>query len=216
MLTFFIDYCIISLLFQLKLSEREKMVKKEDARVRRTKYKLITTFHALLNEKSFENITVNEICDRADIRRATFYKHFTDKYDFVKYFVTVLRERFDHRMWRKSKLGATSDYYVRYVYGIVRFLTDNEVLVKKLLESEAFSTIVNIVTAQNYVDTKERLEESIKEGMTLPASTTIVASFMTGGVAHAIITWFLSGKPVPEEEFINNIASIIRAIQVKE
>ena len=192
------------------------MIKKEDARVLRTKHRLITTFHALLKEKSYENITVNEICDRSSVRRATFYKHFQDKTDFVGYFVTVLREQFDLRTWKKKKPGASSDYYVEYLRGIVRFLTENELIVMRLLESSALSSVVDIVTRQNYIDTLDRLEKSVYDGMALPATPPTVASFMTGGVSHAIIGWFKDGKPIPEEQFIKEVAAVIRALQSSE
>lgn len=39
----------------------------------------------LLGEKSFDKITVNEICARCDYPRATFYNYFDDKYDLTEY-----------------------------------------------------------------------------------------------------------------------------------
>ncbi|MFD1485646.1 TetR/AcrR family transcriptional regulator [Lacticaseibacillus baoqingensis] len=39
----------------------------------------------LLGEKEFDKITVNEICQRCDYPRATFYNYFDDKYDLVDY-----------------------------------------------------------------------------------------------------------------------------------
>ena len=66
-----------------------------DARVVRTKAKLVLVFKKLLCDKSFEDITVNEICEAADVRRATFYKHYADKYAFLAYFVESLRCEFD-------------------------------------------------------------------------------------------------------------------------
>ena len=43
------------------------------------------TLFKLLTEKAFENITVNEICEKASIPRATFYNYFDDKYDLMSY-----------------------------------------------------------------------------------------------------------------------------------
>lgn len=36
-----------------------------------------------MDEKGFENITVNDIADGATINRSTFYLHYTDKYDLL-------------------------------------------------------------------------------------------------------------------------------------
>src|SRR5260221_12475306 len=45
----------------------------------------------LLREKEFVDITVQDITDGADLNRATFYKHFLDKYDLLN---AIVRERF--------------------------------------------------------------------------------------------------------------------------
>jgi AcrR family transcriptional regulator len=59
----------------------EKAVKsqKEDRRSRRTRQLLGDALVELMLEKHFESITVQEILDRADVGRSTFYAHYTDK-----------------------------------------------------------------------------------------------------------------------------------------
>ncbi len=59
-------------------------IKAVDLRIRRTHKLLLEALTQLLAEKSFESISVTEICDRAMINRTTFYKHYTDKYDLVQ------------------------------------------------------------------------------------------------------------------------------------
>ncbi len=45
-----------------------------------------TALFKLLLDKSFAQITVNEICDSSNYPRATFYNYFDDKYDLLNYF----------------------------------------------------------------------------------------------------------------------------------
>ena len=185
---------------------------KNDARVIKTKNKLLTAFKSLAEEKEFEDITVNEICERACIRRATFYKHYADKYDFLKYYVHSLRDEFD-KSFRTKNAYTTTEYYVEYVKAITDFLTENEHIVKNALKSDLLPTLIDIVKEQNYVDTAKRLHEGVKHGMTLPASVEVTAAMLTGAVAHVLLTWYQKGKPLPPEELTAEISAVIRAIQ---
>ena len=64
----------------------KQAVNKQDPRVKRTRRLLQDTFVELLREKSFDAITVQDIADRSTINRATFYAHYTDKYDLFGQF----------------------------------------------------------------------------------------------------------------------------------
>lgn len=55
-----------------------------DLRVEKTLIALKDALASLLEEKGFDKITVNDICQRANVRRTTFYLHYADKYDFMK------------------------------------------------------------------------------------------------------------------------------------
>ncbi len=55
--------------------------KQNDRRVQRTKQTLYHTLIALLAEKAFDKITVQEILERANVGRTTFYAHFQSKED---------------------------------------------------------------------------------------------------------------------------------------
>ena len=52
---------------------------KVDPRVRRTRKLLQDAFRDLLNERSFNDVSVADIADRATLNRATFYAHYEDK-----------------------------------------------------------------------------------------------------------------------------------------
>ncbi|GCE28331.1 TetR family transcriptional regulator [Dictyobacter alpinus] len=54
-----------------------------DLRIRRTHKFLQEAMIELIAEKGFEAITVGDIAERAMINRATFYRHYQDKYDLV-------------------------------------------------------------------------------------------------------------------------------------
>lgn len=57
---------------------------KLDARVRYTRKVIEDTFLELLQDKPVSRITVTEICQRAELNRATFYKHYLDVPDLLE------------------------------------------------------------------------------------------------------------------------------------
>ena len=54
-----------------------------DLRIRRTHKFLQEAMIELITEKGFDALTVGDIAERAMINRATFYRHYQDKYDLV-------------------------------------------------------------------------------------------------------------------------------------
>ena len=184
---------------------------KEDLRVRKTKRALAESFIKLLQEKHFEEITINELCERSEIRRATFYKHYTDKFHFLACFTRSLRDQFDADFWHNEKPDTTAEYYIEYVKRAISFLNQHDVLMQNILKSDLFPTMMNIITEQNYHDTKERLEKSVSAGMHLDAPVETVAAVLTGGVATCLYIWLLNGKRKDPSDLAEEIGNIIRS-----
>ena len=67
-----------------KPAATQKLVKKEDHRTRLTKMMIMNAMTGLLKEKPIQNITVKELCERAEINRGTFYLHYHDIYDLLE------------------------------------------------------------------------------------------------------------------------------------
>ncbi len=58
-------------------------MKRGERQARRTKTALKAAFQELMSEKSYSEITVGEIAERADVGRVTFYRHFDSKADVL-------------------------------------------------------------------------------------------------------------------------------------
>ena len=69
------------------MSFNPKEQEKFDPRVKRTRSLILRAFEQLLAEKGFESISVQDVTDKAEINRATFYKHFVDKYALLDFSV---------------------------------------------------------------------------------------------------------------------------------
>lgn len=78
---------------------------KLDPRVKRTRQMLDQAFLALLAEKGFDAISVQDVTTRAGVNRATFYAHFEDKFALLDY---SIRESFREEI--KKRLLASCHF----------------------------------------------------------------------------------------------------------
>lgn len=85
--------------------EKKAMQTKVDLRVIKTRSNIKNTFIQLLSEKEFNEITIQNILDKALINRSTFYKHYSDKYklaeqlvdEIIKDATSFINERFSDK-----------------------------------------------------------------------------------------------------------------------
>lgn len=188
------------------------MAVKEDLRVRRTKKALADAFLQLLDQKPFDEITINELCDFADVRRATFYKHYSDKFDFLHAYVYSIRDQFEKVVWKTEKPALTKDYYVAYAKHIISFISRHSEAINNIYKSHLFPSALSIIVEQNFKDTCERLYKSTESGMVLNASVEVISSMCAGGVSTAVYEWLHHGKKIPPDEFAQQIGNVIDAI----
>jgi AcrR family transcriptional regulator len=60
-----------------------KEVRADDRRVQRTRRTLREALIALILERGWDGFSIQDLCERADVGRSTFYTHFADKEDVV-------------------------------------------------------------------------------------------------------------------------------------
>ncbi len=78
--------------------------KKEDRRINRTRKLMQEALMALIVEKGYESVTVQDILDRADVGRSTFYAHYRDKDELLLSGFDHLRTLFEQQ--QQSLLAA--------------------------------------------------------------------------------------------------------------
>ena len=76
-----------------------------DRRVQRTRALLQEALLALMTEKGYEETTVQDIIDRANVGRATFYAHFADKETLLTSRLEDLRNMLAERQRQSPTLG---------------------------------------------------------------------------------------------------------------
>ncbi len=188
------------------------MNKKEDLRIQKTRAALRLAFFELTEEKPIEEITVNELCRRADVRRATFYKHYRDKNDFMIAVIKYMREEFDGSRSEGMLCAPSKEYYIAYAEALVDYLLSHLALVDHLLKSEMRGAFFNLLLTQNFIDTNERLKVSVENGMRLSVSTETATCFLTGGIGLTLLLWFENEERGSREELMREIASAIELI----
>ena len=81
--------------------------KKPDRRTQRTRRQLNGALVDLIKEKRFDEITVQNVIDRAGVGRSTFYSHFRDKEDVFEQQWEQYMERLAGQInWAKAGTGS--------------------------------------------------------------------------------------------------------------
>jgi AcrR family transcriptional regulator len=85
------------------------MGKRKDRRIQRTRQLLRGALFSLIQEKGFEPLSVQDIIDRANVGRATFYAHFENKEDLLLSGFDALRESLRERHREALSRGSSVD-----------------------------------------------------------------------------------------------------------
>ena len=108
---------------------------KSESKYFNTAKKMDKTLISLLEEKSFEYITVSEICKRAEVNRSTFYLHYentvdlldeTAKYllnDFMSYFSVDAKSVIEK--FSESSLDELNFISDEYLHPYLSYIKDN-------------------------------------------------------------------------------------------
>lgn len=186
------------------------MEPKTDLRIIKTHKALSDAFWQMLGEKKFEEITVHELCDRAMVRRATFYKHFADKNDFFAFLIRAKQAEFDAQIQKDIDKTRPQSFYLGIIQRALDFLNSNKKLVQTVLESNMLPTVVDILSKQISLDISQKLKEDAKNGVPLPASPQVMAQFFTGALVYTMM-WWVTQKKVSEAQIMKELTSLLPA-----
>lgn len=106
--------------------------KRNDRRVRYTKKVIQESFIQRLEDKDIAQITVKEICEGADVNRATFYAHYADVFDLMKQIQDELLENVNVYLSSAMKDGARA-ISLEMVEKIFEYIQENAQICRLLL-----------------------------------------------------------------------------------
>lgn len=183
-----------------------------DFRVEKTYAALEETFVRLLEEKRFEDITVIDLCQRARVRRATFYKHFGDKYEFFTFVIQKAQKRFDAGHYPPEDQTAARKNYVDIFRHILEFVEENERLVRSVVRSSASPVLFALLEERIAADISEKLKADQKQGLTLPADPEVAACMFSGALLDLAVWWARQKERPPREWVLAQVEAIMEKL----
>lgn len=173
---------------------------KEDLRVFRTRKLLCVALMDLLQTTSFDKISVNDLCEKAMIHRATFYNHFSDKNDLLNYAIDDLQEELFEKSIENETYNSQKEMYMALVECVIDFMIDNKhklSLIFKNNTGKLSSCTSNTVKRSiRYLLGKNKY----KHEYALPID--VIVNFFTGGITMIGIDWLESENPYSKEEML--------------
>ena len=160
--------------------------KKTDARVRRTRDALGDALVALMQEKPFETITIQDVLDRAHVSRSTFYSHYSDKDDLL---MSDADEFFEALSMSLSAHADKSDrvFPVQEFFG---HLADVQPFYKALVKSGKFQENMDLARGHFARGIERRLSE-LPRAQTIPAHERSAVAFTHAGAMLSLLAWWL-------------------------
>ena len=172
------------------------MSKKTDARVRRTRDALGDALVALMQEKPFETITVQDVLDRAKVSRSTFYTHYSDKDDLL---MSDAEEFFEAISMALSEHADVSER----VFPVQEFFThlaDVQPFYKALVKSGKFQENMELARGHFARGIERRLSE-LPRGKSIAANERSAIAFTHAGALLSLLTWWMDhGMREPPEQ----------------
>ncbi|MEW9702705.1 TetR/AcrR family transcriptional regulator [Paenibacillus sp. SI8] len=102
--------------------------KKEDRRVQRTRSMLFDALMDLMVEKGYDAITIQDIIDRANIGRSTFYSHFMDKEQLLLGSLDQLREFLKQQRVLLSTSSESSGYRFAFSLAMLQHVQSHKLI----------------------------------------------------------------------------------------
>ncbi len=181
-------------------------MKKIDLRVKKTYKQLLDAFLVLMAEKSFEELSVSEICDKAEVHRATFYKHFKDKNEFLNFCFESYLSQIGFKASEDTPTPENiKDSFMNFIVQTFEYMKENKAVFEIICSDKFVNTLGNYFSAAVY----NFITEKIK--VILPALTQsksdIFASFYSNAFIGVVKWYAINGT----DESLEDIYSFLEA-----
>lgn len=178
-----------------KKSAKTEKHNPEDKRVRRTKTLLKKALTELILERGFEDVRVQDVIDRADVGRTSFYTYFKSKEDLLLQNLDDLEGMFESAENRSDGTSATEEFSLN----MFRHLKENWRLARVLLGNRKIPVVRNHVQGIILKYYKKRYERDWAQNRS-PIEMEAAAVFTAGALVSLTLWWLsLNRPPAPEK-----------------
>lgn len=162
---------------------------KTNRKIKYTKMVLKESFIKLLKEKPISRITITEICEEADINRATFYAHYCDQFDLLQ---QIEQELIDdiNRYLSDYSFQENDPGSVRLMEQIFEYIKENSELCSVLLSEGGDKKFLNNILA---IVQRQCIDEWTANRSVKKDFAGYLYSYATNGSLGVILKWFENG-----------------------
>ena len=164
---------------------------KHDRRSQRTHRLLAGALVALLVEHRYAELTVQDILDRADIGRTTFYRHYWDKDDLL----ASEMERVLDVLSRQANAGTPDRALPLPSFELFQHLHERHALYRALVRGQAIDVILTTVTTR----LREQIEQHWRQTLAKPIddlSVQVTAQSVVGTFVTLLQWWMENDMPL--------------------
>ena len=166
-------------------------------RVERTQQTLLESLLELIVEKGYERTTVEDILQRADVGRTTFYDHFENKQD-------LLLHRFATIPWLRGGDGTAHLFDVTFLF---EHIAQQRELVSALQGTTTYDEA--IVHLRNHLlQSFTRLLQDRSPNSDVESNLQLTAQALTGALIQLLMWWLEAGMPETPDTMANWFAQM--------
>lgn len=178
----------------------------EDRRVRRTRQSLHRALMELIVEKGYDKTTVQDIIDRADVGRSTFYAHYETKADLL----LAGLDHFNSDLYQQMA-GDPSVDAILPCLGAFDHVSQNYDLFNAMIGSRGIElvqrTALNVLTEAAIAN----IEKLAAAGETSDAPPEVRAAFVAGSLMALIKWWLDNAMPYPADDMARMYTEMVAA-----
>ena len=165
-----------------------------------TKRAIAQSFERLASTKDISEITVVEIARECGILRQTFYRHFKDKYDLIKW---IYAEEIIDKVNQSDK--SWEENYLE----IFHYFLNHKSMVLNIYNSSNQHYILHFIFKQSKPLVMKVVEEKTK-GVTLSEfDFDFLTSFYTGCLGAVLIHWIELGMPDVANQIVMKTSKVL-------